>query len=68
MFSFLASKGSVVDNASAGGGLPYQNYIGWDMSVTQEGIPVLIEYNTRPAAEIKQISSGPVFSKIFDDD
>ena len=108
----FGGKGSVVDNASAGGGfvalsddgvvdrtikkykslkfeklpekavkkipyfqkiketalylhtkLPYQNYIGWDMSVTQEGIPVLIEYNTRPAAEIKQISSGPVFSK-----
>lgn len=43
--------------------LPNQNYIGWDMSVTQEGTPVLIEYNTRPAVEIKQISSGPVFSK-----
>lgn len=43
--------------------LPNQNYIGWDMSVTQEGTPVLIEFNTRPAVEIKQISSGPVFSK-----
>lgn len=43
--------------------LPNLNYIGWDMSVTQEGIPVLIEFNTRPAVEIKQISSGPVFSK-----
>ena len=43
--------------------LPYLNYIGWDMSITQEGIPVLIEFNSRPAAEIKQISSGPVFSK-----
>lgn len=43
--------------------LPNLNYIGWDMSVTQDGIPVLIEFNTRPAAEIKQISSGPVFSK-----
>lgn len=43
--------------------LPNLNYIGWDMSVTQEGIPVLIEFNTKPAVEIKQISSGPVFSK-----
>lgn len=43
--------------------LPNLNYIGWDMSVTQEGSPVLIEYNSRPSVEIKQISSGPVFSK-----
>ena len=43
--------------------LPNLNYIGWDMSVTQDGVPVLIEFNTRPAVEIKQISSGPVFSK-----
>jgi len=43
--------------------LPNLNYIGWDMSVTQEGVPVLIEFNSRPAVEIKQISSGPVFSK-----
>lgn len=43
--------------------LPNLNYIGWDMSVTQDGIPVLIEFNTRPAVELKQISSGPVFSK-----
>ena len=33
------------------------------MSITQEGIPVLIEFNTRPCVELKQISSGPVFSK-----
>ena len=108
----FGAKGSVVDNASAGGGfvslsddgvvdrtikkyrslkfeklsekaveripyferlketalylhtkLPNQNYIGWDMSITQEGIPVLIEFNTRPCVELKQISSGPVFSK-----
>lgn len=43
--------------------LPNLNYVGWDMSVTQEGIPVLIEFNTRPAVEIKQISSGPVLCK-----
>ena len=108
----FGGKGSVVDNASSGGGfvalsedgvvdrtikkykslkteelpqsvisrIPYfhkiketavylhskvpdLNYIGWDMSITQEGIPVLIEFNSRPAVEIKQISSGPVFSK-----
>lgn len=43
--------------------LPNQNILGWDMSVTQEGIPILIEFNTRPAVELKQISSGPVFNK-----
>lgn len=43
--------------------LPNLNIIGWDMSVTQEGIPVLIEFNTRPAVELRQISAGPVFSK-----
>lgn len=43
--------------------LPDLNYIGWDMSVTQEGIPVLIEFNSRSAVELKQISSGPVFTK-----
>jgi hypothetical protein len=43
--------------------LPSLNYIGWDMSVTQEGLPVLIEYNTRPAAEGKQLTFGPAFSK-----
>jgi len=42
--------------------LPNLNFIGWDMSVTQEGTPVLIEFNTRPAAELRQISFGPVFS------
>lgn len=43
--------------------LPYLNYIGWDMSVTQGGIPVLIEFNTMPAVVAKQMSSGPVFCK-----
>ena len=33
------------------------------MSVTQEGLPVLIEFNTRPAAEGKQLTFGPAFSK-----
>lgn len=33
------------------------------MSVTQDGIPVLIEFNTRHAVELRQISAGPVFCK-----
>ncbi len=33
------------------------------MSVTQEGTPVLIEFNNRPAPVGKQITLGPAFSK-----
>ena len=33
------------------------------MSVTQDGIPVLIEFNNRPAVESKQLTVGPLFSK-----
>ena len=43
--------------------IPNLNYIGWDMSVTQDGVPVLIEFNTRPSPEGRQTTAGPAFSK-----
>lgn len=108
----FGGKGSVVDNASAGGGmvaimengevlrkivhlrsrqtsrldesvtktiphfekikqtalylhskLPFMNLIGWDMSITPEGTPVLIEFNTRPSPYGWQTIYGPLFSR-----
>ena len=43
--------------------LPYLNLIGWDMSITPEGTPVLIEFNTRPSPYGWQTIYGPLFSR-----
>lgn len=43
--------------------LPDVNYIGWDFSITQDGVPVVIELNHRSAVDPSQIASGPAFSK-----
>ena len=43
--------------------LPYLNLIGWDMSVTPDGIPILIELNTRPSPYGWQTLVGPLFSQ-----
>lgn len=42
--------------------LAHFKLIGWDMSVSTEGDPVLIEYNTCPGAN--QISCGPTFGDL----
>lgn len=37
--------------------------IGWDVSVTPEGHPVIIEYNFRPGLGSGQLAHGPMFGK-----
>ena len=44
--------------------LAHFKLIGWDMTVDQQGDPVLIEYNTCPGAN--QISCGPTFGDLTD--
>ncbi len=39
--------------------LPYFNLIGWDISIDDEGDPVLIEWNVWP--ELSQSANGPAF-------
>ncbi|MBO4822409.1 MAG: hypothetical protein J5548_13215 [Prevotella sp.] len=39
------------------------NYVGWDFSVTPDGIPVVIELNQSPAVNGFQMTVGPAFSK-----
>lgn len=41
--------------------LPYFNLIGWDMSVSKNGNPALIEWNR--AAELSQVAHGPAFGE-----
>ena len=45
------------------GKMPKYNYLGWDFSISQEGIPILIELNLYPAIYGTQIATGPAFSK-----
>lgn len=37
--------------------------IGWDMSVTPDGHPLIIEYNFQPGLGTSQIANGPMFEK-----
>lgn len=43
--------------------LPYFGFVEWSLSVTEEGMPVLIDYHTIPHIENKQLVSGPVWTK-----
>lgn len=43
--------------------LPYLNLIGWDMSVTPNGTPILIEFNTCPSPYGWQTVYGPLLSQ-----
>lgn len=43
--------------------LPYFDLLGWDISVTPQGIPVVIEVNILPAIELAQLANGPLFDK-----
>ena len=43
--------------------IPDQDYIGWDFSVTQEGQPIVIEFNCYASTDLYQIAIGPAFSK-----
>ena len=42
--------------------LPMFNIVAWDMTVTPEGHPYIIEYNICPAPEL-QMATGPLFPK-----
>lgn len=41
--------------------LPYFNLVGWDMSVSKSGEPVLIEWNVSP--DLSQSANGPAFGE-----
>lgn len=42
---------------------PHFGIIGWDVTVTPEGHPLIIEYNFRPDFGGAQLANGPFFSK-----
>lgn len=42
---------------------PHFALIGWDVSVTPDGHPVIIEYNFCPGIGTGQLANGPLFSK-----
>ena len=44
------------------GRLPHMGIIGWDFSLTPDGVPVLIEFNPRPGVGLQQ-AVGPMFCK-----
>lgn len=41
----------------------FYDLIGWDMIVTPDGCPTMIEMNTQPAIEVTQLAHGPLFSR-----
>lgn len=43
--------------------LPYFCLVGWDFTVTDDGVPCLIEFNTQPSIEGVQLTQGPVWTK-----
>lgn len=42
--------------------LPQLDIVGWDLALSPEGIPVLLEFNPRPGVGLQQ-AVGPMFSK-----
>lgn len=42
---------------------PHFALIGWDVTVTPEGHPLIIEYNFRPGLGTGQLANGPLFNK-----
>lgn len=47
--------------------LPHFDFIGWDISIEENGIPIFIEFNIEPSIEGPQMISGPFFGNYFDD-
>lgn len=48
--------------------LPYFGFVTWDFCVNENGVPILIEYNTSNAeALVYQMTSGPLFGDMLED-
>lgn len=43
--------------------IPDLNYIGWDFTISQDGQPIVIEFNNYASTDVSQITTGPAFSK-----
>ena len=48
-------------------GLPYFDFVGWDVTVDPDGEPLFIEFNLVPAIEGPQIMAGPMFGEHLDE-
>lgn len=48
-------------------GLPYNDLVGWDVTLDEKEEIVLIEYNYAADAELLQISGGPMFGEYTDE-
>lgn len=46
--------------------IPYMDLIGWDIAITPDGEPMLIELNQYPDCEFIQIFNGPMFGQYTD--
>lgn len=46
--------------------LPYMDLVGWDIAVSEDGTPVLIELNQYPDCEFIQLFNGPMFGEYTD--
>lgn len=47
--------------------LPYFDYIGWDIAIDTDGVPVLIEFNVLANIGSVQVTHGPVFGEYLDE-
>ena len=43
--------------------IPDLNIIGWDFTMGEDGLPIIIEFNNKPGVNVTQIINGPAFSK-----
>ncbi|MGN1229326.1 MAG: sugar-transfer associated ATP-grasp domain-containing protein [Prevotella sp.] len=47
--------------------LPHFDFIGWDISIEENGKPIFIEFNIEPSIEAPQMISGPFFGNYFEE-
>lgn len=47
--------------------LPYFDFIGWDIAIEMDGLPLFIEFNVEPDVEIPQMLAGVFFGEFFDE-
>lgn len=48
--------------------LKYFGYIGWDITVSSDGKPIVIEYNIKfPGSHLSQMANGPLFAEYTDE-
>ena len=47
--------------------MPYFDYIGWDIGLSEDCEPVFVEYNVSPFLEGPQLACGPMFGNFLNE-